>query len=341
MPPSKRDYYEVLGVAKGSSVEDIKKSYRKLALQFHPDRNKAKDAEDRFKEITEAYAVLSDAEKRRQYDDYGHDGFGSRYTEEEIFRGFDPSDLSDLFGQSGGGGENWFESLFGSTATTSRRGRRFGGSFEGERGRDLRFRVEIGLDEVARGGEVSIRVPRHSTCPTCSGSGLARGRRGARCPTCKGVGQVRSESNVAVKIPPGVEEGQILRVAGKGEPGLDGPEASGDLLIEVSIRRHPLFERSGSNLVHEVIIPMIDAALGCAVQVPTLSKPVELQVPEGTQPTTLLRLRGKGLPRLGQRTTGDLLVRIQVRVPESLTAAQRSLLEQFRASGTSRPSTNR
>jgi molecular chaperone DnaJ len=337
MSPSKRDYYEVLGVPRGSSVEEIKKAYRKLALQYHPDRNKAKDAEERFKEITEAYAVLSDAEKRQKYDTYGSEDFGTRYSEEDIFRGFDASDLSDLFG-GGGAGADVFESLFG-RARRGRGSRRFGNVFEP--GRDVRFRVEIGLEDVAHGAEVSVRVPKDTPCPTCGGSGVVGGKRSVRCSTCGGAGRVRTESTMAVKIPPGVESGQTLRVAGKGEPGSDGPGTAGDLLIEVAVRPHPTFERSGADLVHEATIPMLDAALGTSVQVPTLGKPVELRVPPGTQPTTLLRLRGKGLPSLDQRPPGDLLVRIQVRVPESLTAEQRALLERARESIPSKSSARR
>jgi molecular chaperone DnaJ len=369
MPVSKRDYYEILGVPRDAGAEDIKRAYRKLALHYHPDRNKAKDAEDRFKEITEAYAVLSHPDKRRQYDRFGREDFGARFSEEDIFRGFDASDISDLFGSGGGLGE-WFQSIFGAAGPGARMRRGFGIS----RGQDLRFFAEIDLEDVARGSEIPVRVPKLTTCPACSGRGtkgardaaacpacrgggyreahrVPRGGRSARlstrvpcdhcggtgvdparrCPRCDGGGRVRGESTVTVKTPPGVEDSQILRVAGKGEPGAEPDGRPGNLLIEVSVRPHPIFRRSGADLIADAAISMVDAALGTRVSVPTLlGNPVEVRVPEGSQPGDLLRLRGKGLPRLGQRERGDLLVRLNVRTPVDLSPDERSLLEQFR-----------
>lgn len=372
MPATKRDYYEVLGVPRDASTDDVKKAYRKLALKYHPDRNKSPGAEETFKQVTEAYAVLSDPEKRRQYDQVGKEGFRSRYSEEDIFRGFDASDLFDLFGGQSAGLGSWFDSLFGAQAR--RRGPRLSPDFDAEgtggRGRDARYRAEIDLEDIARGAEVSLRIPRASSCPECRGTGSAGGRPPEACPECRGTGfrevtrrsgssrivtrspcercsgsgrittqpclrcggsgVVRLESTVTVRIPPGVEEGQILRVAGRGEPSPGGSGEPGDLLVEIGVKPHPRFKRVGADLYQDESISMTDAALGNRISAPTLGRPVDLQVPAGTQSGTLLRLRGKGLPRMGDTRHGDLFVRIHVQTPTHLTAAQREILEKLR-----------
>jgi len=357
---SKRDYYEVLGVARGASEADLKKAYRKLALQYHPDRNPDDpSAEERFKEVSEAYAVLSDPEKRTRYDRFGHAGIGGPGGGP----GADFGDLgnfgdlfNDLFGDifGGGGGRGG-----------SRRGR-------GQRGADLRYNLEIDLDDVLEGCQPTLKIPKMRRCETCSGSGAAVGSQPARCGRCEGTGQlvfqqgffrvnrpceacggageviqnpcsdcrgagrVEGQQTITVNVPPGVEDGARLRISGEGEAGIAGGPP-GDLYVVMRLREHPLFERDGTDLQIEVPIPFVQAALGAEIEVPTLDGRVQIQIPEGTQSGRVLRLRGKGLPPLQPRLDpeqvkkmrGDLYVKVFVEVPTKLNARQRELLEEF------------
>jgi molecular chaperone DnaJ len=354
---AKRDYYEVLGVARDVSDGDLKKAYRKLALQYHPDRNpEDPTAEESFKEVSEAYTVLSDPEKRRTYDRFGHQGIG----------GAGAPDFGDL-----GGFTDLFNDLFGDIFGAGRGRRRRG---MGQRGADLRYNLEIELGEVLEGMDATIRIPKMRPCGTCSGSGARPGTspepcdrcRGTgqmvfqqgffrvarpcdvcggagevireRCKECRGAGRVEGQQTIQVKVPPGVEDGARLRLAGEGEAGISGGPP-GDLYVVISVRRHPLFEREGTDLTCEVPVSFVQAALGAEVEVPTLEGKVSLSIPEGTQSGKVLRLRGKGVPPLRPRMDlsqlarlrGDLYVRIFVEVPTKLNARQRQLLEEFAA----------
>lgn len=348
---SKRDYYEILGVPREASVDDVKKAYRKLAMQYHPDRNKAPGAEDTFKEVSEAYAVLSDAEKRAVYDRMGHAGFDQRYqTEEDIFRGADFSefgfDLGSLFRNIFGGG--------------------FGGP---QRGRDIMANLDVSLEEVATGVEKDVRVQRLEACDVCGGTGAKPGTRAKRCHTCKGHGQVaramrtpfgvvqtaspcpecggRGETisdpdptcrgqgrvqrmrTLTLNVPAGVPEGGTLRMRGEGEAGPDGVPA-GDLYARVRVKKHAVFERDGADL--HVILPLTfsQAALGDEVEVPLLDgKRDVLQVPPGTQSGEIFRVRGRGLPELGGARKGDLFVIARVYTPQKLAPEARELFEQL------------
>jgi len=354
----KRDYYEVLGVSKNASKDEIKDAYRKLAMQYHPDRNKAADAEDKFKEISEAYAVLSDDQKRQQYDTLGHAGFDQRYTAEDIFRG---ADFETIFRDIGFGFGDLFRTFFGGG---------FGGGFRqrNNRGQDLGYELEITLEEAAKGTEKEIVVPRTEKCEVCDGSGANPGTSPKTCLKCNGAGQVRNtRSNgfltyvqvtpcsecrgrgkiiespcnkchgtglvkkrrkINVKIPEGIDEGYQLRLRGEGEmaPNAGAP---GDLYVLVHIARHELFMREGDNLWHVLIIGYPQAALGTEVSVPTLDGLATVKIKPGTQAGETIRLKGKGMPHFRGYGKGDLLVRVGISVPEKLTAKQRALLEQL------------
>ena len=354
----KRDYYEVLGVQKSASKDEIKDAYRKLALQYHPDRNKAPEAEEKFKEISEAYAVLSDDEKRQQYDMLGHAGFDQRYTQEDIFRG---ADFSSIFRDLGGGFGDIFRYFFGGG---------FGGGFNERvnRGRDLAYELEITLEEAAKGVEKEIEVPRTEKCDVCHGSGASPGTSPQTCPRCNGAGKVQNmrkssfamyvqvtpcptcrgkgsliespckncrgtglvkkRRRISVKIPVGIDEGYQLRLRGEGETAPNGGEA-GDLYVLVRIRPNELFVRDGDNLLHVLIIGYPQAALGAEVSVPTLEGPATVKIHPGTQAGEVIRLKGKGMPRFRGYGKGDLLVRVGIAVPEKLTQRQRALLEEL------------
>jgi molecular chaperone DnaJ len=343
-----RDYYEVLGVSRDASSDDLKKAYRRLALKHHPDKNPGnKDAESAFKEAAEAYAVLSDAEKRQRYDRFGRAGLGGQPGfsgfNEEVF-----GDFGDILG-----------SLFGF-------GNIFGGGRRGPRaGADLRHDLELTFEEAAAGKEVPIVVARLDRCGTCRGTGAAgkegiqtcptcRGRgqvafqqgfftiartcascggAGKRivtpCDTCRGQGRVASESTITVRIPAGVDDGMRLRVSGEGEASSDGGPA-GDLYVVLHVAPHAVFRRDGAELHCEIPISFTEAALGTVVRVPLVGGGEhDLEVAAGTQSGTVLKLRGKGLPALDRRGRGDLHVALQVRTPKSLTAEQRQLLEKL------------
>ena len=354
----KRDYYEVLGVQKNAAKDEIKDAYRKLAMQYHPDRNKAPEAEEKFKEISEAYAVLSDDEKRQQYDTLGHPDFDQRYTQEDIFRG---ADFSSIFRDLGGGFGDIFRYFFGGG---------FGGGFNERvnRGQDLAYELEITLEEAAKGAEKDIEIPRTEKCDVCHGSGASPGTSPRTCPRCNGAGQVqnmrrssfamyvqvtpcpncrgkgvliespckncrgtglvRKRRKISVKIPVGIDEGYQLRLRGEGEMAPNGGEA-GDLYVLVRIRPNESFMRDGDDLLHMLIIGYPQAALGAEVSVPTLERPLTVKLHPGTQPGEVIRLKGKGMPRFKGYGKGDLLVRVGISVPEKLTQHQRALLEEL------------
>jgi molecular chaperone DnaJ len=352
----KRDYYEVLGVQKGASKDQIKDAYRKLAMQFHPDRNKDVGAEERFKEISEAYAVLSDDQKRQTYDNLGHQGFDQRYTSEDIFRG---ADFDSVFRDMGFG--DIFRTFFGG-----------GGGFQGfeerTRGQDLAYNLEITLEEAAKGTEKEIEIPRTERCEVCGGSGANPGTSAkicprcggagkiqnlrkagfatyvqvSACPTCKGKGRiidspcnnchgaglVRMRRKITVKVPMGIDEGYQLRLRGEGEM-VSSDGDPGDLYVVVHVKQNPQFIREGDDLFYVAIITYPQAALGADISVPTLEGPTTIKVHPGTQVGETITLRGKGMPRFRGYGRGDLLVRIGISVPEKLTAPQKALLEQL------------
>jgi molecular chaperone DnaJ len=348
---SKSDYYELLGVPRDASVEDVKKAYRRLALQHHPDRNKEPGAEERFKEISEAYAVLSDPEKRRTYDQFGHAGFDERYSQEDIFRGAD-------FGEFGFDLGGIFRTIFG------------GGGFGGPQGgRDLQTTLEVTLEEVAKGGDRELRIQRLETCDACGGSGAKPGTRPQRCgvchgrgqvartmrtpfgivqtaapcpncrgqgevigepdPACKGNGRVARNRTLSVTLPPGVPEGGTLRLRGEGEAGPDGTPP-GDLYVRVRVKPHAVFTREGDDLHVQVPLTFSQAALGDDVELPLLGGGKDtLHVPAGTQAGEVFRVRGKGMPSLGGARKGDLLAHAKVYTPAKLGPEERALFEQL------------
>lgn len=367
MPQTKRDYYEVLGVSRQATTEEIKRAFRRLAVKHHPDRNRQnkEEARERFKEVSEAYEVLSDPQKRSAYDRYGHDGLSGAFRHGgfgwEDFTHFE--DLSDIFGGLGDvfSAFGLGDIFGGNTAGRRRRG-------AAQSGRHLEVSVEVGLEDVARGVEKSISVPRLDPCEGCSGSGVRRGcapqacpdcggrgqlrisqgfltmatscRRCAGsgevvsdpCPTCRGRGRVERVRKLTVRIPAGVEDGMRLRVRGEGEAG-SRAGGRGDLYVLIRVRSHPEFRREGKNLLTEVSIGMVQAALGAEIQVPALSGEVTMKIPAGTQPGQLFRLRGKGLPGLDGGPAGDQLVRVRVEIPRKLSTAQRKLLEELEQTG--------
>jgi molecular chaperone DnaJ len=355
----KRDYYEVLGVQKNASKEEIKDTYRKLAMQYHPDRNKATDAEEKFKEISEAYAVLSDVQKRQQYDNLGHSGFDQRYTSEDIFRG---ADFDSVFRDMNFG--DIFRSIFGG-------GGGFGGGGFGEernRGQDIGFDLEVTLEEAAKGVEKEIQIPRTEKCDVCGGSGASPGTTARICPRCNGAGKiqnmrkssfamyvqvtacptcrgrgkiietpcsncsgsglVRKRRKISVHIPMGIDDGYQLRLRGEGEMAPNDGEP-GDLYVMVHVAPNPLFVRDGDDLYRVEMINYPQAALGAEITVPTLEGPTTLKIHPGTQAGVTIRIRSKGMPRLRGYGKGDLLVKIGIAVPEKLTSQQRALLEQL------------
>jgi len=354
----KRDYYEVLGVERNAAQEQIKQAYRQLAMKFHPDRNPAPDATERFKEIAEAYAVLSDPTKREQYDTAGHAGVSERWSTEDLFRDFA---FGDFFGGRFADVGGIFGDLFGAR---SRRGP------AKARGPDLHSGLRLTLDDAARGGERVIAITRSDRCKTCGGSGAKPGTHPVVCQECQGTGQkrrIKTEKGmklvtitacarclgsgtivespcltchgtgyeflphqIKVQIPPGIDDGMLLRLAGQGEAAPPGGEP-GDLLVRVLINAHPLLKREGDDLFTGAVIDFASAALGTKVDAPCLEKEiVKVTIPPGTQSGTALRLRGKGMPRLRGRGKGDLYVVVEVRTPTDLTARQRELLREFK-----------
>ena len=354
MPTEKRDYYEVLSVSRSATEEEVKRAYRKLAVKYHPDKNPDDPhAEEKFKELGEAYDVLIDADKRAAYDRFGHAAFSQGIGRGGGFH--DPFDIfREVFGGGGGGGI--FETFFGGGATADREGR--------QRGSDLRYDMQITLEEAAFGVDKEIEVRKLDTCAKCSGKGAEPGSRtincpncGGRgqvissrgffqvsqtCPRCRGVGQIiekpcracdgegRAEntSRIKLKIPAGIADGSRLRSSGNGEAGIRGGPA-GDLYVVIHIKEHPIFQREDDNLYCEVPISFTLAALGGEIPVPTLEGKANLKVPAGTQSGQVFKLRGKGVANVNARDHGDLFARLLVEVPTRLNTEQRQKLEEF------------
>src|SRR5262245_28845129 len=341
----KRDYYDVLGVSRDAGAEDLKKAYRKLALKYHPDKNpEDREAENRFKELNEAYQVLCDPERRAQYDRFGHAAFEQDGTGFP-FGGFDDI-IGDLFGD-----------FFGT-------GRSRGGRNRARRGEDLQYRLDLSFEEAARGCERTLAFGRMHRCETCSGSGAKPGSSPTTCTQCRGTGQLRLQQGffsiaktcgycngrgtvvkhpcptcdgsgatqrnhtLSVKVPPGVDTGSRLKLRGEGEPGQAGGP-SGDLYVVIDVESHPLFQRDGVDVVCDVPISFVQAALGTEMEVPTLDGSAKVKIPAGTQSGHVFRLRGRGIPHLGGYGTGDQLVRVAVETPRKLSGRQRELLEEF------------
>jgi len=346
---SKRDYYEVLGVEKAADEKDIKKAYRRVAMKYHPDRNPDDpDADEKFKEATEAYDVLMNSEKRAAYDRFGHAGVDPNMGG----GGFGGGSFSDIFGDV-------FGDIFGGGG-----GRGRGGP---QRGSDLRYTLDISLEDAVRGTTVEIKVPSLASCDECDGSGARKGSAPVSCSTCGGIGQVRMQQGffqvqqtcptcrgrgkmiadpcpkcrgqgrversktLSVKVPPGVDTGDRIRLSGEGEAGPDGGPP-GDLFVQMSVRQHPIFERDGKNLYCEVPITFVAAALGGELEVPTLDGRVKLKIPAETQTGKLFRLRGKGVKPVRGGAVGDLLCRAVVETPVNLNKKQKELLKEFQES---------
>jgi curved DNA-binding protein len=332
MPVKYKDYYEMLGVPRSASDAEIKKAFRKLAREYHPDvaKNK-KGAEERFKEINEAYEVLSDPGKRKRYDELGPNwqaGAEFRpppgWQSTQGFRGRAPGGEEFEFQFGGTGFSDFFEQLFGRAAGRSR-----GGVFTNdepgpERGQDVEGDIMVTLEEAMRGSVRSISVRRGAVCQTCGGTG----RRGRQvCPACGGAGQILKTETYQVKIPPGVTEGQRLRIPGRGEAGVSGGGA-GDLYLRVRLAKHPDFQVDGHNLTYEAELAPWEAVLGANIQVPTLNGQVSIKIPPGTQNGQKLRVRGRGLPQR-DGGSGDLLVMTRIEVPSSVTESERRVWEQL------------
>jgi len=361
---AKRDYYEILGVSKSASLDEVKKAYRELALRFHPDRvphEQKKEAEEKFKEISDAYAGLSHPQKRALYDQYGHSGIDQKYAYEDIFKGADFSSVFQGMGDYGVGG-GLFEEIFSDLGydifgSGSQRARS-----SGRRGRDLQIAVDISLEEAAYGTEKTITVPRYEACSTCGGSGAKPGTKKTTCPVCRGAGRTvvsrgffqlaqtcsrchgeghiiqapcpdcRGEGRskvthkIKVKIPAGVDTGSNLRVRGEGEAGTAG---KGDLYVVIEVRPHSVFERHGNDIATQIEISLSMAILGGEVEVLTLDGKVKMKIPAGTQSGGVFRLRDKGIPDLHSSACGDELVKVEVKIPTRLSAEQRRLIEEF------------
>jgi len=348
---TKRDFYEVLGVPKNASEDEIKKAYRKLAMKYHPDRNQgdaAKEAEVKFKEVKEAYEMLSDAQKRAAYDQYGH-------------AGVDPNMGATGAGGFGGGFADAFGDIFGDIFGQARRG---AGGRQVYRGSDLSYAMEITLEEAAKGKDAQLRIPSWDecdtchgsgakpgtsakTCTTCNGSGVVQMRQGffsvqqtcphcrgtgkiipEPCPSCHGQGKIKRQKTLEVKIPAGIDDGMRIRSAGNGEPGTNGGPP-GDLFIEIRIKKHDIFERDGDDLHCQVPISMTTAALGGEIHVPTLEGEAVIDIPEGTQHDKQFRLRGKGVKGVRSSYPGDLYCHVVVETPVKLTEHQRKLLKEL------------
>ena len=359
----KKDYYEILGVKKSATKQEIKKAYRKLALKYHPDKNKEKGAEEKFKEISEAYAVLYDEEKRKLYDQYGHAGIDQQFSQEDIFRGADFRDIfrNMGFGSSGMGFEDIFESFFGNRGGYGRRN-------QPRRGADLRYDIQISLEQAYSGLETTIRVPRTENCENCNGTGAKPGTDKKTCPQCKGTGQIRQTRRTAfgmftqvagcnrcngqgtiiekpcpecggrgtvqktreieLTIPKGVDDGSQLRLPGQGEA---GPAGTGDLYIVTHIKRHPRFNRRGMDLHTIKRITFPEASLGTKVDIRGIDESQNtLKIPDGTQNGEILKIKGAGMPGINGRGKGDLYVEIKIETPNKLSRKAKKLLEELK-----------
>ena len=354
---AKSDCYDVLGVTKSASKDEIKKAYRKLALKYHPDKTKGdKASEEKFKEASEAYHILSDEKRKANYDQFGHAAFEGTGGGSGGFGGFDTSSFSDIFedffGDFGGGG-------------TSRR--------SSNRGNDLRYDVSISLEEAYKGSEKNVRYTTYNKCSTCSGSGAAKGSKptkcnycsgrgkvrtnqgfftiqqtcpqcsgygetiGTPCSSCSGNGKIQGDENVTVKIPKGVDDGTRIRLSGKGEAGSKGG-STGDLYLFISIDNHNIFKRSEENLYYELPISFASAALGMTVEVPSIDGgKSKIKIPAGTQHGKQFRLKGKGMPVLRRSIFGDLYIRVVTQVPTSLSKRQKEILEEFNELESNKP----
>ena len=350
---SKRDYYEVLGVSKSASKDEIKKAYRKLSKQYHPDINKEAGADEKFKEIAEAYEVLSDDQKRAQYDQFGHTNPN---------QGFGGGGFGGDFGGGFGGFEDIFSTFFGGGG-----GRRRDPNAP-RQGADLQYTMTISFEDAVFGKETTIEIPREENCDTCKGTGAKPGSKvetcshcsgsgqmnveqntpfgrivnrttcrhcggtgkhiPSKCSTCSGTGKVRKRKKISVKIPAGIDDGQQLRVAGQGEPGVNGGPA-GDLYVVFHVKEHEFFERDGDDVYCEVPLTFVQAALGDEIQVPTLHGKVSLKIPAGTQTGTRFRLRGKGVPNVHGRGQGDQHIIVKIITPKKLNEKQKQLLKEF------------
>lgn len=350
---TKRDYYEVLGVDRNVDDQALKKAYRKLAMKYHPDRNPDnKEAEEKFKEVNEAYEVLSDAEKRRRYDQFGHDGVNGQF-----------GGGSQGFGGGFGGFEDIFGDIFGDVFGGQRTRRR-----GPERGQDIKQRVTISFEDAAFGKKIEIKLNRTEECSECHGSGAKAGTGKKTCPTCNGTGEVRTVQRtpfgniqssrtcstcngegeiietpcpkchgkghtrkvktIEVDIPAGIDDGQMIKLSGQGEIGKKGGPR-GDLYIVVSIKEHPLFTRDGFDVYFEMPITFVQATLGDEIEVPTIDGKVKYTIPEGTQSGTTFRLRDKGIPRLRGNSRGDQYIKITVEIPKKLNEKQKDILREF------------
>lgn len=371
---SKRDYYDVLGVSKSSSAEEIKKAYRKLAIKFHPDKNpNDKTAEDKFKEAAEAYEILSNPEKKQRYDHYGHAGVGGASGNGGGYGG-GGMNMEDIFSQFGdifgGGGGSPFDSFFGGGGQQSRGGRRVA------KGTNLRIKVKLTLEEIANGTEKKIKVNKQITCKTCDGSGakdrnsvstcqtcggsgavrrvtntiLGQMQTTSTCPTCNGSGSqitakctschgegiVRGEETITINIPAGVSDGMQLSMSGKGNAAPNGG-IPGDLIILIEEVAHETLKREGNNVVYDLHVSIIDAALGYSAEVPTIDGKAKIKIEPGTQSGKLLRLKGKGLPEINSYHRGDQIIHINIWTPKALSSEERSMLEKLRESPNFKP----
>ena len=372
---SKRDFYDILGVTKSASAEEIKKAYRKLAIKYHPDKNPDdKSAEDKFKEAAEAYEVLSSPEKKQRYDQYGHAGVGGAAGGGGYGGGGGGMNMEDIFSQFGdifgGGGGSPFDSFFGGGGQSRGGGRRVA------KGSNLRIKVKLTLEEIANGAEKKIKVNKQiacktcdgsgakdkssvSTCKTCGGSGAVRRvtntilgqmQTTATCPTCHGNGQqitakcgachgegtVRGEETITINIPAGVSEGMQLSMAGKGNAAPNGG-VPGDLIILIEELPHDTLKREGNNIVYDLHVSIVDAALGYSAEVPTIDGKAKIKIEAGTQSGKLLRLKGKGIPEVNSYHRGDQIIHVNIWTPKVLNAEERTILEKLRESPNFKP----
>lgn len=355
---AKRDYYEVLGVSKDTPASEIKAQYRKLALKFHPDRNKSSESGEHFKEISEAYGVLSDPEKRKVYDQQGHSGVDGRYSSDDIFEGA-RGDFSDLFGRTGGF-DSIFESIFG---------RNGGSSYGQQRGSDILYETSVTLEDVLHGKKMEINLQKEIQCQICNGSGCKPNTKKNKCTACNGQGQVRKTrtmgyasfvtvetcsackgqgsiiqtpcseckghgrkkgiKKISFDIPPGVDSGDYT-VQQEGNEVPSG--INGDLIVRIRVQSHPKFKRDGMDIFYDQDVSMIDATLGREITIPTLEGTEKLKVESGSQPNMIIKLKGKGVPHMNSKSRGDQYIRIIVNIPKKLNKHQKSLLDEFEKS---------